>query len=167
MLSGYDGHADAELCGPSTCIRFETKITSGALDLDEDQVPSAHLESGWSGTPHRPSKVLVLLTPDDSSSGYIKGFLSSKCIKSFHSKHKDHKVIHLEWKNVYHHLKKSVANLHGVGVHPARVAILRTNPRAHFSARLRRHHTKIPFGLGMSREFTPRKPIGATDIWMR
>ncbi len=107
VLSGYDGHADAELCGPGTCIRFETKITSGALDLDEDQVPR-HLR--WLERAPQALKVLILLTPDDSSSGYINGFLSSKRIESFRSNHKDHKVIHLEWKNVYHHLKQSVAN---------------------------------------------------------
>ncbi|MGC1830412.1 MAG: EVE domain-containing protein [Candidatus Acidiferrales bacterium] len=105
VLRGYDGHADAELCGPDSCIRFETKIESGALH--EDQV-KRHLES-LEHAP-QPRRVLVLLTPDDSSSSYVKGFLSSKCIKSFCSKDKGHIVTHLEWKQVHDYLELSVAS---------------------------------------------------------
>lgn len=105
VLRGYDGHADAELCGTDSCIRFETKIRSGALDGDQVQ---RHLK--WFERAPHALKVLVLLTPDDVNSGYIKRFLSSKCIKSFRSKGKDHKVIHLEWKHVYDYLKQSIAH---------------------------------------------------------
>ncbi len=104
VLCGFDGHADAELCGPGFCIRFETKIGSGALD--EDQV-KRHLK--WLERAPQAGKVLVLLTPDDGDSSYIKGFLSSKCIKSFCSKDKDHRVTHLEWKLVHDYLKRAVA----------------------------------------------------------
>jgi hypothetical protein len=99
VLRGYDGHADAELCGPDSCIRFETKIESGALD--EDQV-KRHLKC-LEGAPQA-RKVLVLLTPDDAGSSYIKGLLSSKRVKSFCSRDKDHRVTHLEWRRVYDHL---------------------------------------------------------------
>jgi hypothetical protein len=108
VLSGYDGHADAELCGLGSCIRFETKIKSGALD--EDQV-KRHLK--WLERAPQGRKVLVLLTPDDGSSSYIKGFLASKCIKSFCSKDKDRRVAHLEWKLVHDHLKRAVARSRG------------------------------------------------------
>jgi hypothetical protein len=108
VLSGYDGHADAELCGPGSCIRFETKIGSGTLD--ENQV-KRHLK--WLERAPQGRKVLVLLTPDDGSSSYIKRFLSSKCIKSFCSKDKDRKVMHLEWKLVYDYLKRAVAHTRG------------------------------------------------------
>lgn len=104
VLRGYDGHADAELCGPESCIRFETKIGSGALD--EDQV-KRHLK--WLERAPQARKVLVLLTPDDGGSSYIKGFLSSECVKSFCSKNKSYRVLHLEWKRVYGHLKRAVA----------------------------------------------------------
>jgi hypothetical protein len=103
VLSGFDGHADAKLCGPRSCIRFETKIRSGALD--EDQI-NRHLR--WLERAPQAQKVLVLLTPDDSSSRYIKEFRSSKCIKSFCSKDKDYAVRHLEWKAVHDHLKGAV-----------------------------------------------------------
>ncbi|MGA9883360.1 MAG: EVE domain-containing protein [Candidatus Acidiferrales bacterium] len=103
VLSGFDGHADAELCGPRSCIRFETKIGSGALD--EDQI-KRHLR--WLERVPQAQKVLVLLTPDDGSSRYIKEFLSSKRIKSFCSKNKDYAVRHLEWKAVHDHLKRAV-----------------------------------------------------------
>jgi hypothetical protein len=105
VLRGFDGHADAELCGPGSCIRFETKIRSGALD--EGQV-KRHLKCLQQAPQTR--KVLVLLTPDDGDSSYIKGFLSGKSIRSFCSKGEHHRVRHLEWKSVYKHLDRAVAH---------------------------------------------------------
>jgi len=77
VLCGFDGHADAELCGPGSCIRFETKIGSGALD--EDQV-KRHLKC-WNGPQAR--KVLVLLTPDDGGSSYIKDSFPASASRRF------------------------------------------------------------------------------------
>jgi len=105
VLRGYDGHADAELCGAASCIRFETKIESGALD--EKQV-QRHLK--WLERAPQDHKLLVLLTPDDGSSSYIERFLASKYIKSFCSKGNGRAVMHLEWKKVYEQLKTSVAD---------------------------------------------------------
>jgi len=96
VLSGFDGHADAELCGPRSCIRFETKIRSGALK--EDQI-NRHLK--WLERAPQAQKVLVLLTPDDGSSRYIKDFIKLFCSK-------DCAVKHLEWKVVHDHLKRAV-----------------------------------------------------------
>ena len=75
VLRGFDGHADAELCGPGCCIRFETKIRSGALD---DAQMERHLE--WLKRSPQALKAFVVLSPDDGGSGYITRFLSSKCI---------------------------------------------------------------------------------------
>jgi hypothetical protein len=104
VLRGYDGKADAELCGVDCCIRFETKIRSGSLD--EDQVRE-HLKG--LGRSREALKALVLLTPDDGNSNYIQQFLSSKSIKQFCSKDRRHRVLHLEWRRVYDHLEHSVS----------------------------------------------------------
>ena len=105
VLRGIDGTADAELCGSDCCIRFETKIEAGPLDLRKEQIP-AHLER-LERSPQA-LKVLVLLTPDDGNSDYIKRILSNKSIKAFCRKGKHH-VLHLEWRHVYEFLKDSVA----------------------------------------------------------
>ena len=84
--------ADAELCGENCCIRFETKIASGTLRHGQVRRHLRELDS-CSGRLKR----LVLLTPDDGESSYIKEFLSE--YKS--------KVLHLEWRRVYEHMHNS------------------------------------------------------------
>ncbi len=93
------GTADAELCGDGCRIWFETKIVSGDLDHADCQV-CRHLK-GLRDCPGR-LKRLVLLTPDDSRSSYMKRILSKHGHGSL--------VLHLEWRNVYDYLSKSLGN---------------------------------------------------------
>ncbi len=88
VLRGIE-YADAELCFGECCLRFETKIASGALPHDEVRRRLKDLK-GCSGRLKR----VVLLTPDDPKSQYIKQFLS---------KYKP-RVLHLGWKSVYDYL---------------------------------------------------------------
>ena len=95
VLTGIDDStADAELCGTDIRIRIETKTKSGTLR--EDQI-SSHLDRLKRCREER--KVLVILTPDDGSSGYIRKFLANRDITSFRSS--KHHVLHLEWRRVY------------------------------------------------------------------
>ena len=68
VLKEIDGAADAELCGNGFCIRIETKIWSSCLTVAQVRRRLRELQ---------PCKVkhkrLILLTPDDSKSAYIKG----------------------------------------------------------------------------------------------
>src|SRR5208283_5429776 len=99
------GIADAELRGDACRIWFETKIVSGAFGRhdrlnDSDCQVCRHLKS-LRRCPGR-LKRLVLLTPDDSHSSYIKQILS---------KHNHNPgVLHLEWRSVYDYLSKSLGN---------------------------------------------------------
>lgn len=85
--------ADAELAGEDCCILLESKIVSGTLDRDQIR---AHLENLYP----RPEKLkrLVLLTPNDSNSMYIRKFVEKD----------KNLILHLEWKRVYEFLENSV-----------------------------------------------------------
>ena len=87
--------ADAELCGRSCCIRFETKIESGTLRPEQVRRHLKELD-------RRPGRLkrLVLLTPDDGESSYIKGFLKLDATR----------ILHLSWKRVCDFLRESVRN---------------------------------------------------------
>ncbi|MEA3312169.1 MAG: hypothetical protein U9Q76_08130 [candidate division WOR-3 bacterium] len=87
------GTADAELAGEDFCIWLESKIVSGSLRSDQID---AHLKNLYP----RPEKLkrLVLLTPDDSNSMYIRKFVSID----------PNLILHLEWKRVYKFLENSV-----------------------------------------------------------
>jgi len=91
VLKEIDGHSDAELCGKDCCIWFETKIESGNLDHAQVRRHLRRLDSQA-----QRKKILVLLTPDDGKSHYIK--------KEFLSRYEN--VLHLGWKSVYHYLRK-------------------------------------------------------------
>lgn len=69
VLRGIEGTVDAELCGANSCVQIETKIVSGALDSEQI---NRHLEI----LRHRSEamKRLILLTPDDSRSSYVRQF---------------------------------------------------------------------------------------------
>ncbi len=104
VLRRIDGTADAELRGADYCIRVETKITSGTL---RPKQIGEHLKRlSFARTSH---KMLVLLTPDDSNSNYVKSVLASKSVKQFRAKWKSNcKVRHLEWKAVYKYLESHI-----------------------------------------------------------
>lgn len=86
VLRGVDGYADAEISAAADfCIWFETKIVSGTLR--EDQVRQ-HL--GILDEKPQTCRYLVLLTPDDSDSSYIRRFLAI-----------DPRIRHLEWRQAY------------------------------------------------------------------
>jgi hypothetical protein len=107
VLRGFDGTADAELSGRDCCIRLETKIQSGTLREDQVREHLKQLERSPQAL-----KVLLLLTPDDGGSDYIKRFLSKNSITRFCRKDKRHKVLPLEWKHVYDFLDR-VSKRHG------------------------------------------------------
>lgn len=95
VLQGIQGTADGELCGDDFRIQFETKIVSGSLRRDQIRAHLKHLQA------HRERlKRLVLLTPDDSNSRYIKDFLAVDPTR----------LLHLGWKRVYDSLKDSIAS---------------------------------------------------------
>jgi len=88
VLEGYDkkSTADAILTAEDTRIFFETKIVSATLR--EDQINKHLADLNQTTEKHQ---YLILLTPDDSNSSYIKIFQD---IDKIHIKH-------LEWKKVY------------------------------------------------------------------
>jgi hypothetical protein len=95
VLRGIQGTVDAQLRGPDCCIQIETKIVSGAL---EDEQIDGHLKKLRSRT--EPLRRLLLLTPDDGGSEYVK-----RCLRL-----DTDLLIHLGWKRVYEFLRNSVAN---------------------------------------------------------
>ena len=100
QVQGKRGRVDAELSSEDCRIRFETKIVSGCLGDVDDRNNQVHRH--LSDLKDRPGRLkrLVLLTPDDSQSNYVRRTLS---------KHKP-KVLHLEWRSVYDYLDQSVRN---------------------------------------------------------
>jgi len=93
VLKGIHGTADGELCGENFRIQFETKIASGNLRSDQIRAHLKRLQKNH----HERLKRLVLLTPDDSNSRYIKEFLKLDSTR----------LLHLGWKQVYDSLLKS------------------------------------------------------------
>jgi len=87
--------ADAELICNGHCIRFETKIWSGALTHKEIRRRIKELNNC-------PGKIkrVVLLTPDDGESNYITEFLDEY----------KPRLLHLGWKNVYDYLETTFKN---------------------------------------------------------
>lgn len=85
--------ADAELRCGNCCLRFETKIVSGAVRHDQVRRRLRQLKQ-CSGRLKR----VILLTPDDTTSQYVR---------QIYKKYKPN-VLHLGWKDVYDYLKKSV-----------------------------------------------------------
>jgi hypothetical protein len=98
QVSDEHGRPDAELSGEGWCIRFETKIVSGDLGEVNDRKNQVHRHlRDLKECPGRLRR-LVLLTPDDRQSDYIRTIVS---------KHKP-TVLHLEWKRVYDYLDNSL-----------------------------------------------------------
>lgn len=101
VLRGIDGTADAELSGDDFCILFETKIKRGSLDGEQIRRHLERLECRSEA-----QRRLVLLTPDDTSSSYIKRsredgmrpfpLLGNDCIR------------HIGWKDVYELVANSI-----------------------------------------------------------
>jgi hypothetical protein len=98
VLRGIDGTADAELRCQGCCFRFETKIRSGTLTARQ---VSRHLRR-LKCCPDR-RKRLVLLTPDDGSSAYVKRFIAID----------ERRVQHLGWRTVYDWLAQHVLRAQG------------------------------------------------------
>jgi hypothetical protein len=95
VLAGMDGSTvDAELCGKDIRVRIETKIESGTLRKEQIRRHLRYLTGCTEKT-----KVLIVLTPDDTNSAFVQGFLSS-----FHSR--KYCVVHLEWQRVYEFLSR-------------------------------------------------------------
>ena len=71
VLQGIEGTADGELSGADCCIRIESKIVSGTLRMEQILDHLKYLHDRPEGL-----KKLVLLTPDDSLSAYVREFLA-------------------------------------------------------------------------------------------
>jgi hypothetical protein len=91
VLKRIEGAADAELCGKGFCIRVETKIWSSSLTGGQVRRRLRELHGC-----KKKIKRLVLLTPDDSNSEYIKQFCDLR----------PRRILHLEWRRVYDFLKQ-------------------------------------------------------------
>lgn len=90
VLQGIVGTADGEISNDEAYFLVETKISSGALRKEQVQ---SHLKELTKKK--QKLKRLILLTPDDSASSYVKQFTQNL------SPH----IVHLEWKRVYNFLK--------------------------------------------------------------
>jgi len=112
VLRDIPGSADARWCGPDCGIWFETKIVCGSLHRTQISRHRTCLrdcqrkpkETCLQGCKCK-LKRLVLLTPDDGNSEYIRQILS------WHNRPKVRrrpKVLHLEWRKVYDYLGRSV-----------------------------------------------------------
>lgn len=93
VLRGQEGAWDGEICGKDFCVLFETKIVSGTLRPKQVRGHLQRLKC-------RSEKLrkLVLLTPDDSNSSYIREHRSLNASR----------IVHLGWKRVYSFLGVSV-----------------------------------------------------------
>jgi len=101
VLKGVPGTVDADVRSADTCVLFETKVASIALEplIDPQfQVPRHMARLRMQSEPQRR---LVLLTPDDGKSNYISQYL-----KFAHGE-----IQHLAWKAVYAYLRR-FAELH-------------------------------------------------------
>mgnify|MGYP001766096230 CR=1 FL=1 len=84
QVPAEESRPDALMEDASHYVLFESKIRSGTLDRDQVK---RHLKSMKN---IRKRKILVLLTPDDSTSGYVEKF-----------KHINKDIVHVQWKKVY------------------------------------------------------------------
>jgi len=102
VLKGVVGTVDADVRSEDTCILFETKIESIALEslvIPDNQV-DRHVRK-LRTQEHVLHRRLVLLTPDDGKSNYISKYLQ----------YATGEIQHLAWKDVYVYLKQ-FAELH-------------------------------------------------------
>lgn len=90
VLKDIEGTADGEISNEDACLLIETKISSGTLRKEQIKSHLKHLRRK-----EQQVKNLILLTPDDSQSNYVKQF--NRISPS---------IIHLEWKKVYDFLAK-------------------------------------------------------------
>lgn len=86
VLRHIDGTADAEICGADCCVRIETKIESGKLRVDQIDSHLARL-----CTRNERHRLLVLLTPDDSRSAYVRQFVAADTSL----------LLHVSWRRVH------------------------------------------------------------------
>jgi hypothetical protein len=86
---------DARISAPSFCFYIEAKVVSAALLKEQIERHLTNL-----GQEHPKLKKLILLTPDDSTSGYINDKFVSLS---------PHTIIHLEWRKVYKYFTEYVS----------------------------------------------------------
>jgi hypothetical protein len=101
VLSGNDGTTDGELSGNACCIWIESKIRSGTLcERQVEQHLNGNDDLNWCGLLRRPEgfRRLILLTPDDGSSNYVRKFVGID----------DTHIRHLDWKTLYGFLDRFV-----------------------------------------------------------
>lgn len=91
VLEGYDksSTADAILTAKNAKLFLETKIVSATLRMEQVQKHLKDIQDKAEGLQY-----VVLLTPDDSRSSYVRGYLDLDATR----------VKHLEWKRVYEYL---------------------------------------------------------------
>jgi hypothetical protein len=97
VLRGYDekSNADAVFVASNTRVFLETKIVSATLTREQTQKHLRDLD----GTTEE-FQYLVLLTPDDSRSSYIRAYLDTDTSR----------MKHLEWRRVYDYLSRYELN---------------------------------------------------------
>ena len=86
VLSDISGTADAEISNDELCCLLETKIVSGTIKEDQIRSHLKHLDKY-----NQNIKKLVLLTPNDPNSQYVKDFININ----------PNKIDHLAWQKVY------------------------------------------------------------------
>jgi len=93
VLEGYEESctADAVFTAKNTSLFMETKIVSATLRMEQIQKHLSDLQGKAEDF-----KYLILLTPDDSGSSYIKGWLDIDASR----------MRHLEWRRVYEYLSR-------------------------------------------------------------
>ncbi|MCX6640513.1 MAG: winged helix-turn-helix domain-containing protein [bacterium] len=85
-----DGKPDGEISNENLCLLFETKVRSGSLNKDQIRGHLKKLRQKKSRM-----KRLILLTPDDSVSSYIRQLTQQ---------HRPY-VVHLEWRRIFDFLE--------------------------------------------------------------
>ncbi len=93
VLREIEGTADGEISNHNVVLLIETKIISGALRREQIE---SHIEK--LNKKKQIIKRLILLTPDNSKSQYIKQFTEL-----------DSNIVHLEWKKVYNFLDSYIS----------------------------------------------------------
>jgi hypothetical protein len=88
VLRAFPGTADAELSSDEIYCLLETKIVSGTIREEQIRSHLIHLYEH-----NQKIKKLVLLTPDDSGSQYVRQFTQLDPDPDI--------ILHLEWKKVY------------------------------------------------------------------
>lgn len=141
VLPGADGTIDGELGGKECCLWFESKIQSGTLDgiqIRQHLNGKPKTVPPWKGLYGREEhfKRLILLTPDDSKSNYLKQFLDIDPAL----------ILHLEWRRVYSFFQQFTESIPGTTLAEVISQFLKTIQEMVFTQDIAGVILKIQFG---------------------